>query len=109
LSCRRGTGPAASPVRRDAAREAERSGAALGQPRWDDDRYAEKLDLVCAERVPSRLVHLRVPFEGRAGEVRHKRILKASSFRGSGRGEWRTLGVSPPANPCSRIPPRSGL
>lgn len=33
--------------------EAERSAAAeLGQPRWDDDRYAEKLDLVCAERVP---------------------------------------------------------
>jgi len=32
--------------------EAERSGTVLGQPRWDDDRYAEKLDLVCAERVP---------------------------------------------------------
>ena len=32
--------------------EAERSGAVLGEPRWDDDRYAEKLDLVCAEHVP---------------------------------------------------------
>jgi nitronate monooxygenase len=32
--------------------EAERSGTVLGQPHWDDDRYAEKLDLVCAERVP---------------------------------------------------------
>ena len=32
--------------------EAERSGASLGQPRWDDDRYAEKLDLVCGEHVP---------------------------------------------------------
>jgi nitronate monooxygenase len=32
--------------------EAARRGAALGEPRWDDDRYAEKLDLVCAERVP---------------------------------------------------------
>jgi nitronate monooxygenase len=32
--------------------EARRSGTALGEPRWDDDRYAEKLDLVCAEHVP---------------------------------------------------------
>ena len=32
--------------------EADRSGAALGTPRWDDDRYAEKLDLFCAERIP---------------------------------------------------------
>ncbi len=32
--------------------EAQRSATALGEPRWDDDRYAEKLDLVCAERVP---------------------------------------------------------
>ena len=32
--------------------EAARSGAGLGEPRWDDDRYAEKLDLVCAEHVP---------------------------------------------------------
>jgi nitronate monooxygenase len=31
--------------------EAERGGAPLGEPRWDDDRYGEKLDLVCAERV----------------------------------------------------------
>jgi nitronate monooxygenase len=31
--------------------EADRGGAVLGEPRWDDDRYAEKLDLVCAERV----------------------------------------------------------
>jgi nitronate monooxygenase len=31
--------------------EAERSGTVLGEPRWDDDRYGEKLDLVCAERV----------------------------------------------------------
>ena len=32
--------------------EAERSGTALGTPRWDDDSYAEKLELLCAERVP---------------------------------------------------------
>ena len=32
--------------------EAERTGTALGEPRWDDDRYAEKLDLLCEERVP---------------------------------------------------------
>jgi nitronate monooxygenase len=32
--------------------EAERSGAALGAPRWDDDSYAEKLDLLCGERIP---------------------------------------------------------
>ena len=31
--------------------ETARSGAALGEARWDDDRYAAKLDLVCAERV----------------------------------------------------------
>ena len=29
-----------------------RSGAGLGEPRWDDDRYCEKLELVCAEHVP---------------------------------------------------------
>jgi nitronate monooxygenase len=28
------------------------AGVELGTPRWDDDRYAEKLDLVCARRVP---------------------------------------------------------
>lgn len=32
--------------------EAERSGEALGEPRWDDDRYAEKLDYLCADPVP---------------------------------------------------------
>ena len=32
--------------------EAERTGAALGAPRWDDDRYAEKLDLLREARVP---------------------------------------------------------
>jgi nitronate monooxygenase len=32
--------------------EAERTGAALGEPRWDDDRYAEKIELLCAERAP---------------------------------------------------------
>ena len=31
--------------------EAERSDATLGEPRWDDDRYAEKLELLCSERV----------------------------------------------------------
>ena len=34
------------------AGEAERSGVALGAPRWDDDRYAEKLGLLCAEQAP---------------------------------------------------------
>jgi nitronate monooxygenase len=28
------------------------AGVELGTPRWDDDRYGEKLDLVCARRVP---------------------------------------------------------
>ena len=32
--------------------EAERGDAALGVPRWDDDRYAEKLDLLREARVP---------------------------------------------------------
>jgi nitronate monooxygenase len=32
--------------------EAVRSHADLGEPRWDDDHYAGKLELVCAEHVP---------------------------------------------------------
>jgi nitronate monooxygenase len=32
--------------------EAERYGVTLGTPRWDDDRYAEKIELLCGERVP---------------------------------------------------------
>ena len=32
--------------------EAERNGTVLGAPRWDDDRYAEKLTLACVEHVP---------------------------------------------------------
>jgi nitronate monooxygenase len=32
--------------------EAERYGVTLGDPRYDDDAFAEKLDLVVAERVP---------------------------------------------------------
>jgi len=48
-----GAGVAGVPAYAEMLRgEAERSGAALGQPRWDDDRYADKLDLVCAEHVP---------------------------------------------------------
>jgi nitronate monooxygenase len=48
-----GAGAAAVAAYADTLRaEAERSGTALGEPRWDDDRYAAKLDLVCAERVP---------------------------------------------------------
>jgi nitronate monooxygenase len=31
--------------------DAQRSGAGLGTPRWDDDHYADKLELLCAERV----------------------------------------------------------
>ncbi len=34
------------------AGETARSGVRLGRPRWDDDRYADKLDLLCAQRVP---------------------------------------------------------
>ncbi len=33
--------------------EAESSATALGEPRWDDDSYAEKLELLCTERVPA--------------------------------------------------------
>jgi len=48
-----GTGAADVAAYADTLRgDAERGGTALGEPRWDDDRYAEKLDLVCAERVP---------------------------------------------------------
>ena len=32
--------------------EADRAGTQLGEPGWDDDHYAEKLDLLCAEGVP---------------------------------------------------------
>ncbi len=34
------------------AHEAATSGVALGTPRWDDDHYADKLELLCTERVP---------------------------------------------------------
>lgn len=33
------------------AREADRAGVGLGQPRWDDDSYIQKLDLLCEEPV----------------------------------------------------------
>ncbi|MEP6600047.1 MAG: nitronate monooxygenase [Actinomycetota bacterium] len=32
--------------------DAEQAGTALGEPRWDDDGYAGKLELLCRERVP---------------------------------------------------------
>ena len=32
--------------------EAQRLDTGLGEPRWDDDRYGDKLDLLCEERVP---------------------------------------------------------
>jgi len=32
--------------------EADRRAVTLGLPRWDDDSYQAKLDLLCAERVP---------------------------------------------------------
>jgi nitronate monooxygenase len=34
------------------SREVDDSGVALGAPRWDDDRYVEKLELLSAERIP---------------------------------------------------------
>ena len=43
------------------AAEADRQGVALGEPRFDDDAYEAKLDLVTRERVPARLLHLRRP------------------------------------------------
>ena len=32
--------------------EADRRGVTLGRPRWDDDSYEAKLELLCAEQVP---------------------------------------------------------
>ena len=32
--------------------EADQRGVSLGRPRWDDDSYQAKLDLLCAEQVP---------------------------------------------------------
>jgi nitronate monooxygenase len=50
-------GPPADPA--DVARygqrlrgEAERTGVPLGEPRWDDDRYEDKLEFLCVEPVP---------------------------------------------------------
>ena len=37
---------------RTLAADAERHGVALGEPRFDDDAYAAKLDLVVGERIP---------------------------------------------------------
>jgi nitronate monooxygenase len=50
-----GHGAGVSEVPAYAARlagEADRRGAALGVPRWDDDGYGAKVDLLCAEPVP---------------------------------------------------------
>lgn len=40
------------PYRERIAAQAARFGARAGEPAWDDDQYAAKLDLVVAERVP---------------------------------------------------------
>ena len=32
--------------------EAQERGVALGHPRWDDDQYSEKLDMLCEQPVP---------------------------------------------------------
>jgi nitronate monooxygenase len=37
---------------REIAPEAERQGVELGEPRYDDDEWEQKLELVCDERVP---------------------------------------------------------
>ncbi len=37
---------------RELAPEAQRQGVELGQPRFDDDDWEPKLELVCAERIP---------------------------------------------------------
>jgi nitronate monooxygenase len=47
-----GAGAADVPAYAETLRaEAARGATGLGEPRWDDDRYGEKLDLVCAEHV----------------------------------------------------------
>ena len=49
----RGSDAAQVPAYADTLRgEAERAGTALGEPRWDDDRYAAKLELLCGARIP---------------------------------------------------------
>jgi nitronate monooxygenase len=40
------------PYLAELAREAKGQGAELGEPRFDDDDWARKLDLLCEERVP---------------------------------------------------------
>ena len=44
--------------------EAERLGAPLGEPRFDDDHWAAKLALLTEDRGTGRLVHLRLPAGG---------------------------------------------
>ena len=56
--------------------ESDRRGVALGSPRRDDDGWEEKLALAVAERVPRRLVHVRLP--GARGD--------RAAARGGGRG-----------------------
>jgi hypothetical protein len=49
-----GTGAAAVSSYADSLREeAQEHGVDLSPPRWDDDQYSEKLDLICEQRSDS--------------------------------------------------------
>jgi nitronate monooxygenase len=48
-----GTGAAEVSSYADSLREeAQEHGVDLGRPRWDDDQYSEKLDMICEQRIP---------------------------------------------------------
>ena len=45
------------------AGEAERAGVPLGEPRWDDDEWAAKLDLLAAFAGSAGVGHVRLPVD----------------------------------------------
>lgn len=56
------------------ASEAIRTGVALGTPRWDDDRYVEKLELLREERVPVASFTFGCPSREDVGLLHHAGI-----------------------------------
>ena len=73
-------GPAPEPgavdrYARELASEADRYGVALGEPRADDDGWAEKLDLLVAERVPVAGFTFGCPSVAEVERLRAARVL----------------------------------
>ena len=80
--------------------ESERLGVPLGEPRWDDDAFADKLEIVASERVPIGELHLRLPRRG-GGRLPARRRLHGRRDRHLGpRGPGGGGGRAPTWSPC---------